>query len=93
MRQKLEIGHPLLIDVYWFDNVPVPKREEAKQGEVIGWRPSQVIVRIKDYAVLRFWKKSGEEVGNTDHERRGWRIHPAELNSQGKANGIEVDLG
>lgn len=80
------------LDVYWVDHVPVPKREEIREGEVIGWRQSQIVVRVKDYAVLRFWKKNGREVGNPDHERRGWRIDPAQLNNQGQPHGIDVDL-
>ena len=91
MNQKLEIGHPLKLVVYWFDNVPVPKREEKREGEVIGWRESQVVVRVKDYAVIRFWKKNGREVGNPDHERRGWKINLAELNNS-QANGIDAEL-
>jgi hypothetical protein len=91
MTQKLEIGHPLKLVVTWYDNVPVPKRQEDREGEVIGWRESQVVVRVKDYAVIRFWKKHGREVGNPDHERRGWRIDTAELNNSAP-KGVEVDL-
>lgn len=92
MNQKLEIGHPMRITATFYDNVPVPHKTEGRDGEVIGWRTSQVIVRIKDYAVVRFWKRNGREVGNPDHERRGWRIDPGELNNS-QPKGIEVDLG
>ena len=93
-RQKLEIGHPLFIDCHWYDRVPEPPRAEVRQGEIIGWRDSQVVVRVPDYAVLRFWKKSGFEVGNTNHEHRGWRIDLGELaeSTKAKSAGIEVEL-
>lgn len=93
-RQKLEIGHPLLIDVYWYDRVPEPPHDKVEQGEVIGWRPTQMLVRVVGYGVLRFWKRTGLEVGNSDHERRGWRIDLSELAESTKvATGIEVELG
>jgi hypothetical protein len=60
-RQKLEIGHPLTIGVRWYDSVPEPPKEMAYEGEVIGWRDTQVIVRVKEYAVVRFWKETGTE--------------------------------
>lgn len=87
---KLEIGHPLKLTVHWYDNVCVPPKLEARIGEVIGWRDTQVLVRVPEYAVLRFWKKNGTEVGNRAHEMRGWRIELAELNN--KPGGIEVNL-
>lgn len=90
-HQKLEIGHPMKLSVTWYDNVPVPHKTEWRDGEVIGWRSSQVIVRVKDYAVVRFWKKNGREVGNPDHERRGWMIDTAELNNS-QPKGIDTEL-
>jgi hypothetical protein len=73
-RQKLEIGKPLAVEVTWYDTCTAPPRDEKHEGEVVGWRESQVIVSIKDYAVVRFWKRSGIEVGNKDHLRRGFRL-------------------
>jgi hypothetical protein len=97
MKQKLEIGHALIIDTYWYDKVPEPPSLRTEQGEIIGWRQSQVLVRVIGYGVLRFWKKNGLEVGNPDHERRGWRIDLSELAESTKATpppqGIEVELG
>jgi hypothetical protein len=81
--QKLMIGHPLMVSVFWYDKVPEPLREEVKEGEVIGWRDSQLLVRVPGYCVLRFWKRNGYEVGNKDHERRGWRIDMAEIRYNG----------
>lgn len=78
-KQYLKIGHPLRVKVYWYDKIPEPPRNETYDGEVIGWRDSQVIVRVPNYSVLRFWKKSGVEVGNTNHERRGFRLDLSEL--------------
>lgn len=94
-RQKIEIGHPLLIDVYWYDKVPEPPRDKVEQGEIIGWRESQVLVRVVGYGVLRFWKRNGLEVGNSDHERRGWRIDLSELaeSTRTPPQGIDVELG
>ena len=89
MTRKLEIGHAMTLTAVWYDNVCVPLENEEHESEVIGWRDSQVVVRIKGYAVVRFWKRTGREVGNSDHERRGWRIDVAELNN---SQGIEVDL-
>lgn len=91
MTQKLEIGHPLKLSVMWYDHVCVPDKRETRDGEVIGWRTSQVIVRVKEYAVVRFWKKNGREVGNPDHERRGWAIDISQLNNS-QPQGIDVDL-
>jgi hypothetical protein len=92
-HQKLEIGHPLECVVHWYDKVPEPPREIDYEGEVIGWRDSQVIVRVKEYAVIRFWKKNGFEVGNGDPMRRGFRISVAEINNSVKpAPGIEVAI-
>lgn len=91
MNQKFEIGHPMKLSVTWYDNVPTPNKTEWRDGEVIGWRKSQVLVRVKDYAVVRFWKKNGREVGNPDHERRGWMIDTKELNNSNH-KGIEIEL-
>lgn len=92
-RQRLQISQPLKIDVQWYDNVPVPPKEILYQGEIIGWRESQVIVRVTDYAVVRFWKSNGVEVGNEDHQRRGFRVDLAALsNSIKPAPGINVEL-
>jgi hypothetical protein len=101
--QKLMIGHPLTVSVFWYDDVPVPPIKEVKEGEVIGWRESQLVVRVPGYSVLRFWKKNGVEVGNKDHERRGWRVdmeglrytgnnnEPVKLDGQ-KPTGIDTDV-
>src|ERR1700746_2765539 len=83
-RQKLEIGHPLKCEVIWYDAVPEPPKETVYEGEVIGWRETQVVVRVKDYAVLRFWLKNGREVGNQDYARRGLRIDLKSLNESVK---------
>jgi hypothetical protein len=94
-RQKLEIGHPLRITVHWYDRVPEPPRNESYDGEIIGWRESQVIVRVPDYAVVRFWKANGLEVGNPDHARRGFRVDFLELQASITAKseaGVEVPL-
>jgi hypothetical protein len=73
-RQEMLIGNGLKIDVTWYDIVPEPPRSVTHEGEIIGWRESQVIVRVKEYSVLRFWKSSGLEVGNSDHQRRGFKV-------------------
>jgi hypothetical protein len=93
--QKLEIGHPLKITVHWYDKVPEPPKNEDFEGEIIGWRQTQVIVRIKDYAVLRFWKRNGLEVGNPDHERRGFHVDLSEINESVRREheGVEVEIG
>jgi hypothetical protein len=92
-RQRLEIGHPLAIGVHWYDYVCTEMQLEDREGEVVGWRDSQVIVRVKGYGVLRFWKHSGLEVGNGDHARRGFRVDLKELEqSLQPAPGVEVTL-
>jgi hypothetical protein len=92
-RQKLEIGYPLKIAVHWYDRVPEPQRNVDYEGEVVGWRESQLIVRVPDYAVIRFWKENGLEVGNPDHARRGFRVDLSELADSVKpAPGIEVPM-
>jgi hypothetical protein len=90
-RQRLEIGHPLKVAVHWYDHVPVPEGARDYEGEIIGWRDSQVIIRVKEYAVCRFWKENGLEVGNGDHQRRGFRIDLKELGESLKPPpGVEV---
>jgi hypothetical protein len=94
-RQSLEIGHPLRITVHWYDHVPEPPRNTCYDGEIIGWRDSQVIVRVPDYAVVRFWKQTGLEVGNPDHVRRGFRVDLSELQASITPKpevGLEVPL-
>jgi hypothetical protein len=92
-HQKLEIGYPLKIIVRWYDKVPEPPREIVYEGEVIDWRNSQVIVRVKEYAVVRFWKKNGLEVNNSDHTRRGFKIDLEEARqSTLPASGISIAI-
>lgn len=92
-RQRLQISTPLKVEVQWYDNVPEPPQNRAMAGEIIGWRDTQIIVRVKDYAVIRFWKSNGVEVGNEDHARRGYRIDLAAMNNSVKpAPGINVEL-
>jgi hypothetical protein len=74
MNKKIEIGKPLTVEVSWYDKCTVPPADKKFEGEIIGWRNTQVIVSVKSYAVLRFWKKSGLEVGNKDYSRRGFSI-------------------
>ena len=91
--QKLEIGHPMQCVVHWYDRVPEPPVNTDYEGEVIGWRESQVIVRAKGYAVLRFWKSTGLEVGNGDHARRGFRVDLEELRASiTPATGVPVAI-
>src|ERR1700748_1288063 len=97
-KQKIEIGHPLKVAVYWYDRVPEPPENETYEGEVVGWRESQLVVRVPNYSVIRFWKKNGLEVGNPDHQRRGFRVDLSELaesvkpstNNQG--GGVEIEM-
>lgn len=92
-RQKMEIGNGLKIDVQWYDIVPEPPRSVAYEGEIIGWRESQVIVRVKEYTVLRFWKTTGLEVGNSDHQRRGFKVDLSALTESLKpAPGVKADI-
>src|SRR4029077_13945419 len=92
--QKLEIGHPLKITVHWYDKVPEPPKLQDFEGEIVGWRETQVLVRVKDYAVIRFWKRNGLEVGNPDHERRGFRVDLSEINKSVRLaqEGVEVAI-
>jgi hypothetical protein len=94
--KNLQIGQPLQIAVYWYDNLTVPPKRIQSQGEVIGWRSSQVIVRVHDYAVVRFWKRTGLEVGNGDAERRGFRVELSDLAPQAakiaEDPGVEVPI-
>jgi hypothetical protein len=73
-KQNLQIGKSFKVEVTWYDTCPVPPRDVKHEGEVIGWRDSQIIVSVKGYAVIRFWKKNGLEVGNKDYSRRGFWI-------------------
>lgn len=91
-KQHMEIGHPLRIAVHWYDKVPEPPKNETYEGEVVGWRDSQLIVRVPNYSVLRFWKRNGLEVGNADHERRGFRVDLSELADSVKPNNKEIDI-
>jgi hypothetical protein len=94
-RQTMQIGRPLSIPVEWYDHVCIEHAKSALNysGEIVGWRDTQVIVRVKDYAVLRFWKKTGLEVGNGDHQRRGFRIDLKEMEESLKAPpGVSVEI-
>ena len=92
-RQKPKIGTPLAVAVYWYDRVPEPERRQTYQGEIIGWRKTQIIVRVKEYAILRFYKSSGLEVANRDYDRRGFRIDLTELaESLRPAPGVQIQL-
>jgi hypothetical protein len=93
-HQDLAIGQSLKATVRWIDRVPEPAAVKEYQAEVIGWRNSQMIVRVKDYAVVRFWKRTGIEVGNKDHERRGFFLDVKGLEESLKpVPGLTVDLG
>ena len=92
-KQYLKIGQPLYITVHWYDKVPEPPKAETYEGEVVGWRESQIVVRVPGYSVLRFWKKNGLEVGNGDHRRRGFRVDLSALAESVKPpEEIEIDL-
>jgi hypothetical protein len=92
-RQEMQIGNGLKIEVTWYDAVPEPPRSVTHEGEIIGWRQSQVIVRVKEYSVLRFWKSSGLEVGNSDHQRRGFRVDLSALaESLEPPPGVDVEI-
>lgn len=91
-KQELKIGQSLKVAVYWYDKVPEPPENEVYQGEVVGWRGSQMIVRVPNYAVIRVWKKNGLEVGNPDHERRGFKVDLSELAQSIKPNNQEVEV-
>ena len=90
------IGEPLKVRVLWYDKVPEPPVNTEHEGEVISWRDTQVVVRVKGYCVLRFWKKSGMEVGNRDYVRRGFFLAVDQLNSEceGKViqSGIQINM-
>lgn len=92
-NQNFQIGKPLMLTVYWYDNIPEPRRHEEHEGEIIGWRDTQVIIRVKDYAVIRFWKRSGLEVGNQAHPIRGFRVDLSELAATVKPNpGVDIPI-
>jgi hypothetical protein len=92
--QKFQIGVSLKIGVQWYDQVPEPPKLEWFEGEITGWRSAMLIVRIKDYAVVRFWKRNGLEVGNKDYERRGFKVDLSELEKSVRAarEGVEVNI-
>lgn len=94
-HQQLEIGHPLKVKVYWYDKVPEPPENEGYDGEVVGWKESQIVVRVPGYSVIRIWKKNGLEVGNPDWKRRGFRVDLSELAQSVKPTnnqGVEIDM-
>jgi hypothetical protein len=95
--KKLQIGAGLKVDVLWYDKVPEPPVETVHQDcEVVGWRVSQVLLRIPGYAVIRCWKKSGLEVGNKDHARRGFRVELSQLTTAEpppKDHGLDINIG
>ena len=91
-KQKLEIGHPLKVQVYWYDKVPEPPKNETYEGEVVGWLQSQLVVRVPNYSVIRVWKKNGLEVGNPDWRRRGFRIDLEEMRAWVQPSNKEVEI-
>lgn len=80
------------VSVFWYDRVPEPAVSTEYEGEIIGWRDSQVVVRVKGYSVLRFWKKSGAEVGNKDHARRGFQLTIDSKHWPAPVPGIKVNM-
>jgi len=91
-RQKLEIGHPLTLVAYWHDTVADPPKTIEYEAEIIEWRDRTVVVRIKDYGVLRFAKGTGRELGNRDR-RRGFEINWTELEESLKPPpGVDIAL-
>ena len=90
------IGQSLKLKVLWYDKVPEPPIETEFEGEVVSWRTSQIVVRVKGYAVLRFWKRDGKEVNNKDHERRGFVLAIDQLNAKGEFQmrqlGIKINM-
>lgn len=94
-KQRLEIGSPLKVKIHWYDKVPEPPEDEVYEAEVVGWRQSQILVRVPGYSVIRIWKKNGMEVGNPDWRRRGFRVDLSELAQSVKSNHqeeVEIDL-
>ena len=94
-RQAMQIGRPLAIRVEWYDHVCTESGKAVANyaGEIVGWRNTQVIIRVKDYAIVRFWKKSGLEVGNADYQRRGFKVDLKELEESLKpAPGVAVEI-
>ena len=89
---KLEIGKAVHLKVIWYDKVPEPAKAIEYDGEVVGWKNSQVIVRVRDYAVVRFWKRSGLEVGNPDHQRRGFSVDLSQLDNNSNSQGLDIPI-
>jgi len=89
-KQTFAIGQPICVEVTWYDKCTIIAAEKKYEGEVIGWRNSQIIVSVKDYAVLRFWKRNGMEVGNKDHARRGFSIDVETIGRPEPAAGVSV---
>jgi hypothetical protein len=91
-HQKLEIGHPLKLVAHWHDTVADPPKTIDYEAEIIEWRDRVVVVRIKDYGVLRFWKGTGQELGSRDR-RRAFEINWRELEDSLKSPpGVDVVL-
>src|SRR4029077_3160137 len=91
-KQTLEIGHPLRIKVHWYDRVPEPPEDEICDGEVVGWRQSQMLIRVPNYSVIRIWKKNGLEVGNPDWRRRGFKVELSDIARSIKPQEVSIDM-
>ena len=89
-REIFEIGKPIRIEVEWYDHC-APGQGKTFEGEVIGWRTSQVIIAVKGYGTIRCWKRNGIEVSNRDHERRGFRIEMSSI-QQKPAKGVDIQF-
>jgi hypothetical protein len=90
MKQQLQIGRPLKANVTWYDHATTGQDEQC-EAEVIGWRNSQIIVRIPNYGTVRFWKKNSLEVGNLGHALRGWRIELPD-STKPDASGVDIPI-
>ena len=90
------IGQPFKIRILWYDKVPEPEINKEYEGEILSWLGTQVTVRVKGYSVLRFWKRTGMEVGNKDWVRRGFFLAVEQLNPDGsepiQKPGIAVNM-
>jgi hypothetical protein len=91
MKQDLQIGKPMKLVARWYDHATATGDREC-DAEVIGWKQSQVVLRIPGYGSLRFWKRSGFEVGNAAYGLRGWKIDLEELNGTKRPSGLQVPI-
>jgi hypothetical protein len=74
MSKNIEIGKPLTVEVSWYDKCTVPPADKKFEGEIIGWRNTQVIVSVRTGG-----RKQGLLPARIQYRHGSLKAHPLAL--------------